>query len=285
MSFLVCCVRPPRFYLFPISELLYLLLFFSSPPSLYLSLLILQFYILLFLSTSSFFFATQALRGDALDSWLAECNVTLSLFFLRLHTERLNALFHDAGHRWRHALSVWFSMGVAFGALAACYSLFLLVDNLWRTLTAPTGAPQMLTPVVPGVNLPMNRVLSYFVCLLVNSVWHEAGHALAAAAEHRRVQGFGVFLFGVYPGAYVEMGGDELASLSPLQQLRVVCAGAWHNITLAALVALVALAAPMLLSPWYYEPGGVVVVDVALQSPLRGHLLPGSVLTVSENDV
>lgn len=39
----------------------------------------------------------------------------------------------------------------------------------------------------------------------------------------------------LYPGAFVDISPRALAILSPLQQLRIICAGVWHNIVLFGL--------------------------------------------------
>ena len=69
--------------------------------------------------------------------------------------------------------------------------------------------------------------------------------------ERVQVHGFGVFIIGVYPGAFVDLNSDQLAALSPARQLRVYCAGVWHNFVLSlACVALLA-AMPALVWPLY----------------------------------
>jgi S2P endopeptidase len=40
-----------------------------------------------------------------------------------------------------------------------------------------------------------------------------------------------LFLIFIYPGAYVNIR-EELRELPPLKQLKIYCAGAWHNAVL-----------------------------------------------------
>ena len=75
-------------------------------------------------------------------------------------------------------------------------------------------------------------VYIFDLSLLVCSIYHEVGHAMAAASENVRVLGFGVFVLFVIPAAYVELPTDQLRTKSSLQQLRVFSAGVWHNIIL-----------------------------------------------------
>lgn len=43
--------------------------------------------------------------------------------------------------------------------------------------------------------------------------------------EQVRVNGFGMFVFVVYPGAFVDLFTTHLNLISPVQQLRIFCAG------------------------------------------------------------
>lgn len=43
--------------------------------------------------------------------------------------------------------------------------------------------------------------------------------------EQVRVNGFGMFVFVVYPGAFVDLFTTHLNLISPTQQLRIFCAG------------------------------------------------------------
>ncbi|KAJ1888375.1 hypothetical protein LPJ66_008613, partial [Kickxella alabastrina] len=84
---------------------------------------------------------------------------------------------------------------------------------------------------------------------------------------------------GVYPGAFVDLAADLLERLSVWEQLRVVCAGVWHNCILAAVVWAVVcsgLLGRMLGATVCKQAQGVAVVDVSVSSPLFGRLPLGS---------
>ena len=80
--------------------------------------------------------------------------------------------------------------------------------------------------------------------------------------EQVRVNGFGLFIFGIYPGAYVDLYTDHLQVISPLRQLRIFCAGIWHNfiIVIVALAVLVSL--PYTLMPFYTTGSSVLITSV-----------------------
>jgi len=73
------------------------------------------------------------------------------------------------------------------------------------------------------------------------------------------VKGFGVFLLILYPGAFVDMATDQLLSLSPWQQLRIFCAGVWHNFIIVVVALLIVMSLPTLLSPFYVSGQTVLV--------------------------
>lgn len=58
--------------------------------------------------------------------------------------------------------------------------------------------------------LVLHRVLLFIWCLL---------------REQVRLNGFGMFMFVVYPGAFVDLFTTHLNLISPVQQLRIFCAG------------------------------------------------------------
>jgi S2P endopeptidase len=81
--------------------------------------------------------------------------------------------------------------------------------------------------------------------------------------EKVRVNGFGVFVLALYPGAFVDISTDQLQTATPLQQLRIYCAGVWHNfvIVIVAIIALFLL--PTLLVPLYTSGEAAFVTYVA----------------------
>ena len=127
----------------------------------------------------------------------------------------------------------------------------------------------------------MNQLGFYLLTLLVCVVLHEAGHALAALRERVRIHGFGFFLLGIYPGAYVDISDTDLNSLSPMRQLKIYSAGVWHNGVIVVLSIICFYALPWILSPAYAINQGVGIVNLQKVSlsnfysffGLSGHLI------------
>jgi S2P endopeptidase len=57
--------------------------------------------------------------------------------------------------------------------------ILVLLWNIIAKWNKPEEPP-VLTPVIPGVNVPNNQLVYYFLSFLIAGVFHEFGHALAA---------------------------------------------------------------------------------------------------------
>jgi len=79
-----------------------------------------------------------------------------------------------------------------------------------------------------------------------------------------RVNGFGLFLLIMYPGAYVDLSTDHLQVVSPVRQLRIYCAGVWHNFVIVVFGVLMLYLLPFLLIG-VYSTGAAVAVTYVTQ--------------------
>ena len=86
-------------------------------------------------------------------------------------------------------------------------------------------------------------------------------------SEQVHVKGFGVFFLVLYPGAFVDIATDQLLSASPRQQLRIFCAGVWHNIVIVVMAIIVLLSLPTLLSPAYLSGRSVLITALPEVAP------------------
>ncbi|KAF9972819.1 hypothetical protein BGZ73_004003, partial [Actinomortierella ambigua] len=141
----------------------------------------------------------------------------------------------------------------------------------------------VLVPVIPGVTLPRAHLPYYLIALFISGIIHEAGHAFAAARERTQLSSSGIFLYILYPGAFVDVPSRAMSILTPIQQLRIICAGVWHNIVLFVIVWLIISSQTLELSfrilGWQHLDDAVTVADVSKASPLYGHLAVGSIIT------
>ncbi|XP_072018604.1 membrane-bound transcription factor site-2 protease-like [Amphiura filiformis] len=154
--------------------------------------------------------------GQRYAEFQVQNGLQVSVAQLRWYTTCLNRCFIRLGQCKPRILTAWFTLGAWFGVLLMFVGVVLLTLTLVKSVSQEEGEPAVLTPVMPGVNLPVSELGYFFPVLLVSGIWHELGHAIAAVREQVRVNGFGIFLMVVYPGAFVDLHTDHLR---PYQQL------------------------------------------------------------------
>ncbi|CAH8565404.1 unnamed protein product [Schistosoma turkestanicum] len=203
--------------------------------------------------------------------FLSQLGISFNLLQARLFTQRLNNCFHYICRFNCVPWNLWFSCGVIFAAISMVVSVCLLTLLAYNTLMHKPIETQVLIPVMPGINLPTGHLGFYILTLLICAFIHEAGHALAAVRERVRLHGFGIFVFGFYPGAFVDLNTSDLQSLSPFCQLRVYCAGVWHNAVIAMISIIIFYLLPFLLSPGYHVGTGVGVTYLREDSVVTGY--------------
>ncbi|KAJ1562471.1 Membrane-bound transcription factor site-2 protease [Nowakowskiella sp. JEL0078] len=162
---------------------------------------------------------------------------------------------------------VW--LGTDRGSYSMRYSTGPLLDQ-------PGVGKDVLVALIPGVNLPVHALGYYFLAMLVSGIFHELGHAIAAVIENVPIQSCGIFLFVLYPGAFVDLYAPALALLPPHRKLRIVTAGVWHNVTLGLAAWICLRTLPWWLAWGYEQRSEVVVLD---DSSLSGHLFPGNIIS------
>ena len=77
----------------------------------------------------------------------------------------------------------------------------------------------------------------------------------------------------------MDLHSDHLTVISPKRQLKIYCAGVWHNVILVLCAVGVSWALPYLLAPFYSTGLGAFVTSVPQDSVLAGKLVPGGIIT------
>lgn len=215
-------------------------------------------------------------------AYLSRKNINVKLFRIQWFTSRYNRYFNSHTRKTR---PLWFHIG----ALVTLLLLPLSIYFLWRTLYSllaeffqlsdATPSEMDLTPALPGVNLPISDLPFYLLTLVLCSLLHELGHALAASREGVRINGVGAFVVLIFPGAYVDLPSDVLESVSPWRRLKIFTAGVWHNLVIVGVAWGLLWSHPVILSPVFRQ--GVSVVSVAEDSGAAGAhgLWPGDEIT------
>lgn len=218
---------------------------------------------------------TKSTYSQQLEEW----GISLSFAHIRCYTTKLNRSFQCFGTFSKSMCRAWFNLGILTGVLLLVGSILVLSITLCQSFISSVPSEKVLTPVMPGVNLPWNDIAYYILTLALCGIFHEFGHALAASTEQVRVNGFGLFMLFLYPGAFVDLHSDHLSVISPKRQLRIYCAGVWHNVTLVLSALLFLWCLPVLLAPCYTSGVGVVITSVPEDSVFAGKLSPQAVVT------
>jgi S2P endopeptidase len=208
----------------------------------------------------------------------------VSIFSIGFYTTSFNRVFYRIGTSNSRLWKIWFTIGilVAFGtALTACFTLLILpikyiyelqhrvppntnfINGDVRSLIESSSNQKdvlendrdklLIQPIIPGVNVPLEQMPHFFFALLLCTIFHEFGHAIAASAEQIRVNGCGYFLFLLYPGAYVDLHQEQLQMISAVRQLRIYCAGVFHNMVLVVIALIFLLLNPIFIRYFYTE--------------------------------
>ncbi|KAH7948335.1 hypothetical protein HPB52_020605 [Rhipicephalus sanguineus] len=208
-------------------------------------------------------------------SMLERSGMSLKLLRAQFYFTRFNRVVHQMGRKKPRFLYWWFTVGTVASIGCIVPALWVLVKTASGMIRSATTGTQEVQ--LPGVNLPLSDIFYYIATLIVCSIFHEFGHALAAVRENVRIQGCGFFVLGIFPGAFVDLPKDQVSVLSPWRQLKIYCAGVWHNIVAALLALLLLFGNKYLLAPFYAENSGVSVISVLKESGAHGPggLLPG----------
>lgn len=129
--------------------------------------------------------------------------------------------------------------------LSALYSTFMVGT------AAIAGVSPGVTPLLPGINLPLfEGILSLIVILVV----HEGAHAVLARIARVPILHSGIVLFGVIPiGAFVEPDEEKLKRAPRDPQTKVLIAGSTGNLV-ASLVFFVLFIAFIYFARQYTDP-------------------------------
>ena len=243
---------------------------FSSMDTLYIFVLIvllycfLYFFHLIMLSCSIFYCTT-----------LRNMQLEIEVFRIRWFTSAFNQtikVWTTNRIKFWHA---WFDVGVFVTILLLPLSILILVYVTMNIfLQQPSlhdnESGQVLQIMVPGVDIPVNEIGYYITSILACTVWHEMGHAISAVSEDVRLYGFGFLLAFIVPIAYVQISNEKLI-LSPMRsQLRIMCAGVWHNLVLTIMAVMFLNLDSWLYKPLYSTNTGISVRMILPNSPLIG---------------
>lgn len=170
--------------------------------------------------------------------------------------------------------TAWFNTGFIISIILlpiATFAILKMTFHIW--ISGPSlnaGSEPLLEPMLPGVDLPLNEIGYYAITLGICGIVHEFGHALAAAREDVQFFGFGILIVFIIPIAYVRICSEQFDTLPLKNQLRIICAGIWHNIVLAIVSLTVLTLSVWLWAPFFTVGSGVYIKSILSNSPVKG---------------
>lgn len=208
-------------------------------------------------------------------SLLKNTGLQIKPFRIHWYTTAFNRLIQKWGSFRPKLQLAWFSAGTWMTVLLMPVATALLIRSIVITIKQSVQEDNSLTsnvatlqPVVPGMNMPISEIGYYMFTLVLCSVFHEIGHAFAAVREDARVAGIGLMFMFIVPVAYVSLEQVEL--LAPTKQLRILCAGVWHNLVLSVVSALLVFMLPWIVLPLYDWGNAIQIQHVDSNSPVYG---------------
>ncbi|KAF8958412.1 hypothetical protein BDZ97DRAFT_1668560 [Flammula alnicola] len=141
-----------------------------------------------------------------------------------------------------------------------------------------------ITPVIPGVTVPLGHLPVIIVAVFISQVIHELGHTIAAALESLPMIDSGASFTVCIPAAFVSFPTAGMKALPSQARSRIIAAGPFHNIVFWCFLVFITRSGLINLASFvsgYQNVSNVgkVVIDVNLDSPLSLHLPPGAIIT------
>ncbi|CAH0384965.1 unnamed protein product [Bemisia tabaci] len=209
---------------------------------------------------------------------MKKSGITIGLMNIQWFTTAFNRLIQKWGTVRPKCLATWYCIGSVVSIALMPVATILIIVRIGYSIKdffqedsngeKSHFAGITFEPVIPGLNLPAQDIFHYIFSLLTCTIVHELGHAVAAAREGLHISGFGVQLLFIIPFAYTLL--DQVDNLPPSKQLRVLCAGIWHNLILAVFAAFVVFAMPFIFAPVYSIGQSVHVEQILKDSLLIG---------------
>ncbi|TBU34171.1 hypothetical protein BD311DRAFT_651235 [Dichomitus squalens] len=260
--------------------------------------------------------STKSLSCELLRS--RTTRITLSKFHIGVYSTAFNNVHqHFAARlkhsRWKRLLGFAYDAGSLLGVLGMLGSVLLL---LWTTLHLVSSAHVIKIPIssaprtfhkreelvgetslssenssrdaplqliIPGVTTPLHHLPILLAALSASQIIHEAGHAVAAALDSVLLRSAGLGFTFILPSAFVSFSAGETESLSPRSRLRLISAGAYHNLLFWLFLSGIAWTNVShyvwtVLGYQDVSAYGQVVVHIDENSPLYGHMPVGLVV-------
>lgn len=211
------------------------------------------------------------------------------LFIRRSNTGR--KFIYSFAKRHEKKLRLLGNIGIIVTIIASLYGMYLILESTYNILSKPAETVRPLRLVLPSVSnvkLPgfvlgvpfWYWIISVFIVMVI----HEPMHAFMARIEKVRIKSFGVLLFIVLPGAFVDPDEKQLMKLSTVKKLRIFSAGSFGNLLAAGLMILLLLGYNFVIEKTM-TPIGVGFESLIPDSGAQQVGLKGRIIQINSNQV
>jgi len=218
-------------------------------------------------------------------------NIEFKFGLIMRRTNRGKKLIYDFAAKHKKALKIAGNIAIVVGVIASALGFFTLVQSSYNLILKPEQASpgiKLVIPSVSGIKLPgfvlgvpfWYWILGVFIVLLS----HEPMHALLARAEDVKLKSFGLLLFFVLPGAFVDPDERQIKKLSMVKKLRIYAGGSFGNL-LAAGVFLILIFSYNFLIDSIMTPNGIVFQGTIEHSGARAVGLTGTIIGINDKQV
>lgn len=180
-------------------------------------------------------------------------NISISFGYLRVTA--------DFKKQWLPQNYFFFAFILTFSAIIG--SVLLLVSSIWIfwNLWPSNISSSAITVAIPGITIPISHFGHMFSVVLINAVFHEYGHALAAHLNNVEILDCGLVLFFVLPGAFVSFDLKQIQRTSAWKVLQIYSAGIFNNLLLAAMFSIIAFGFMNVKHLWTLQSDHPIILD------------------------
>ncbi|CAH1114137.1 unnamed protein product [Psylliodes chrysocephalus] len=189
---------------------------------------------------------------------------------IKWQTKAFNRTIIRWGNSRLSFFNIWFNLGLYASLILVPIAVIMLLYSVFQNFITKKQQHILLEPVIPGLNLPASELGYYSGTLIVASIVHELGHALAAVLDDVNLIEVGANIFFILPVAYVNLSTEKLFNLEGKKTLRIMCAGIWHNIVLSVIGIMLYCLLPVIFSMIFHVNRGITITQIAKNSPILG---------------
>jgi len=210
-------------------------------------------------------------------------NIELKYGAIIRRTKKGRKIIRKLAKKYERSLKVFSNVSVGLAFIVSIIGFYLL-------LTIP-GVRFMAPKIFPGK--PSETVQRYvffiplwywIIAVFVIMTPHELSHGLIAVVEKIKIKSLGVFLFLVFPGAFVEQDEEEFQKSEPLTRMRIASVGSIANL-MVFLILMGMFISLIKLWPVIFEENGVEFENTIPGTPADDVNLEGVITRINDHEI